>query len=136
MICTRHDPGQNIDAEAFVLHAGDIDFHFFIKYEWPNGVNDAENSAFAEDQLNLMAPYVASTQVGACALCRLQLYPHGVSLTTYFVWKIWMHACYCTDCILAAEVMICGLQSCCVYVRLACVVWLLSRGQDHPFELC
>ena len=43
--------------------AGDIDFHFFISYSWPAGVNDAANSAFAQEQVKLITPHVASTQV-------------------------------------------------------------------------
>lgn len=46
--------------------AGEIDFHFFVKYEWPAGVNDAANSAFAQQRIDQLAPYVTSTQVSMC----------------------------------------------------------------------
>ena len=43
--------------------AGNVDFHFFIKYEWAAGLNDAANSALAQKHISLMAPYMISTQV-------------------------------------------------------------------------
>lgn len=44
--------------------AGEVDFHFFIKYQWPaSAANDIAYTAFAQDRIKLMAPYVTSTQV-------------------------------------------------------------------------
>ena len=64
--------------------AGDVDFHFFIKYEWPAEVNDAANSALAQEHLRQMAPFVTSTQVllHLCVItpcCCL----HATSASTY-----------------------------------------------------
>ena len=63
--------------------AGEIDFHFFIKYAWPAGVNDAANSAFVELRIDLMAPYVTSTQV---ILCTIPSYYHTHAAA--------LHLCY------------------------------------------
>ena len=46
-----------------MANAGDIDFHFFVKYQWPADVNDEANSAFCQQRIDLIAPYVTSTQV-------------------------------------------------------------------------
>ena len=78
---------ENLYASVGQLHtlpvcmhnAGDIDMHFFLKYEWPAGVDDAAHSAFAQERLRLMAPHVTSTQVDlSCtgSLCTHALIMH------------------------------------------------------------
>ena len=43
--------------------AGDVDVHYAISYFWLAGDNDTSNAAFAQSQIDMLNPYVISTQV-------------------------------------------------------------------------
>ena len=44
------------------MHAGDVDFHFFIWYSWKAGKDNPKNTAFAEQNRLQYADHVIGTQ--------------------------------------------------------------------------
>lgn len=50
---------------GFVSAAGDVDMHYAISYGWSPGDNNTANAAFAEQQIDMLRPFVISTQVCA-----------------------------------------------------------------------
>ena len=48
---------------SFSHVTGDVDVHIAISYFWLPGENDTSNAAFVQDQIDMLEPFVISTQV-------------------------------------------------------------------------